>query len=161
MIRRSAWTLAGPVAEAKLFGTPMRSHSCVSDLNSAMRLCSLLEEYRKHLAATRGLVVQGEPPGDFAARLQRRTRHVLAHPRTRRAVKALAQDLEWWSRLTGYDAADTVQWTRRIENQLSLLLPVPAQPGTGTRRRSPRGRYRPLARDLGPGPDLPRPVGVP
>lgn len=74
--------LAGPVAEAMLFGTPMRSHSCESDLTSAMRLCTLLDEYRKHLAATRGLVVRGEPPGELAARLRRRTRHILAYPRT-------------------------------------------------------------------------------
>jgi hypothetical protein len=159
--RQAMLRLAGPISEAKLFGTPMRSHSCESDLTSAMRLCTLLEEYRKHLVATHGLVVPGEPPGDLATRLRRRTRHVLAHPRTWRAVKALAEDLEWWSRLTGYDAADTVQWTRRIEGQLSLLLPVPAQPGTGVRGRSPRIRYRPLARDLGPGPGLPRQASAP
>ena len=127
--------LAGPVAEAKLFGTPMRSYSCESDLTSAMRLCTLLDEYRKHLTATRALVVQGEVPGDLAARLRRRTRHVLAHPPTWRVARALVEDLDVWSRLTACDAADTVRWTRRIEGQLSLVLLVPAQSGAGMRRR--------------------------
>lgn len=134
--------LAGPLAEARLLGTPLRSHSCESDLQSAMRLCALLEDYRKHLAATRGLLVPGEPPGDLASRLRRRTRHVLGYPPTWRAVKALADDLEVWSRLTGCDAADTVQWTRRIASQLSLLLLVPVRTGPGRRTRpvSPRRR---------------------
>jgi hypothetical protein len=159
--RHAMLRLAGPVAEAKLFGTPMRSHGCESDHTSAMRLCTLLDQFRKQLAATRALVVPGESPGDLAARLRRRTRHALAYPRTWRAVKALAEDLDVWSRLTGCDAADTVQWTQRIEGQLSLLLPVPVQPGTGTRRHSPRIGYRPLARDLEPGPGIPQQVNVP
>jgi hypothetical protein len=129
--------LAGPLAEARLLGTPLRSHSCESDLQSAMRLCTLLEDYRRHLAGTRGLLVPREPPGDLASRLRRQTRHVLGFPPTWRAVKALAEDLEVWSRLTGCDAADTVQWTRRIESQRSLLLPMPARAG-------PRCRTRPL-----------------
>jgi hypothetical protein len=58
------------------------------------------------------------------------------------AVKALAEDLEGWSRLTGHDAADTVQWTGPIESQLSLLLPMPVRAGPGRRTRpvSPRRR---------------------
>ena len=147
--RHAMLRLAGPVAEAKLFGTPMRSHTCESDLTSALRLCAMLEEYREHLAATRGLSVAAVTPADLAARLRRRTRQVLAYPRTWRAVRALADDLEGWSRLTGHDAADTVQWTRRIDSQLSLLLPVPAQGGTGHHPRSQRARFRrPLSRSV-------------
>jgi len=131
--------LAGPIAEARLFGTPMRSHACESDLNSAIRLCDLLENYRTHLAA-RGVRVPAVPANDLAARLHRRTRYVLAYPRTWKAVRVLAADLEGWSRLMGHDAADTVQWTRRIDRQLSLLLPLPAEPGTRRPARSPRLR---------------------
>lgn len=131
--------LAGPLVEAKLFGTFLRSHSCESDLAKCYRLCRLLDAYHRHLDAAYGLRVTREAPGERASRLRLRTRRVLGHPRTWRAIKALADDLYAWSRLTGHDAADTVQWTRRIQNQLTLLLPIPSRPGI-----KPRPRQGPL-----------------
>lgn len=39
-------------------------------------------------------------------------------------MTALAEELGGWGRLNGHEAADTVQWTRRIRNQLALRLPI-------------------------------------
>ena len=158
--RHAMVRLAGPVAEAKLFGTPMRSHACESDLTSALRLCRLLEQYHGHLG-NRGLLLPGIAPGDLAARLRRRTRHVLGYPPNWRAVRAVAEDLEAWSRLSGHDAADTVQWTRRIESQLPLLLPVPVRTGADRRARPARFRFRHRTLTFVRSPGVLQPVHVP
>ena len=123
--QQSMVLLAGVVAEAKLLGTPLRAHCGESDLSRCLHLCWLLDCYRRALVDTQAMVIPEEKPIDMANRLRQRTRQILGHPRTWRAVTALADDLEGWSRLTGHDAADTVQWTRRIKNQLALLLPMP------------------------------------
>lgn len=41
-------------------------------------------------------------------------------------MTALAEELGGWGKLDGHEAADTVQWTRRIRNQLALRLPISA-----------------------------------
>lgn len=117
--------LAGALAEAKLLGTPLRAHCCESDLSRCQYICSVLDRYRRSLVDTQAMVIPEEKPIDMANRLRQRTRQILGHPRTWRAVTALADELVGWSRLTGHDAADTVQWTRRIQNQLGLALPMP------------------------------------
>jgi hypothetical protein len=118
-------SLAGVLAEAKLLGKPFRAHFHKSDLQKCQDLCLRLMQYRRRLNRTRAMVIPEENPDDMANRLRQRTRAILGHPPTWRAVTALAEDVEAWSVLTGHDAADTVQWTRRIRNQLSLLLPKP------------------------------------
>jgi hypothetical protein len=118
-------SLAGSLAEAKLLGTKLRSHCCESDLRECELLCGELAAYRDHLVETQALSLPKVSPADLANRLRRRTLRTLSHPSTWRAVTALARDLEGWSRLSGHEAADTVQWTRRIRNQLTLLLPMP------------------------------------
>lgn len=117
--------LAGALSEAKLLGTKLRSHCCESDLRRCNLLCATLAAYRKHLVKTQGLVLPEVDAGELANRLRRRTQRLLRHADTWRAVTALATDLEGWSQLSGHEAADTVQWTRRVRNQLALLLPMP------------------------------------
>lgn len=116
--------LAGPVAEAKLHGTRLRSHCCESDLLRCYTLCSILREYGQRLAGEQGLRIPEVNVAAMANELRGRTARFLGHFRTWSAVTELATDLEGWSQLTGDEAADTVAWTKRVENQLSLMLPM-------------------------------------
>ena len=65
--------------------------------------------------------------GAMANGLRRRTAGILNNPIAWRAVTTLAADLEAWGELTGADAADSAQWSRRIRSQLTLLLPIPRE----------------------------------
>jgi hypothetical protein len=123
--QRAMVFLAGALAEAKLLGTPLRSHCCESDLRKCLQLCYALCGYREHLVATTAMELPKIDPAALADRLRRRTQRMLSRPDTWRAVTALAADLEGWGLLTGHDSADTVQWAGRIRNQLALLLPMP------------------------------------
>ena len=118
-------SLAGPIAEAKLLGKPLRAHCCQSDLEKSLKLCSAADEVRRYLADKQNATVSLEAPEAMANRLRRRTLATLAHPKIWRAVTALARDLEGWGRLSGHDAGEIMQWTRRAGNQLDLLLPLP------------------------------------
>jgi hypothetical protein len=122
---RAMISLAGPLAEARLLGTSMRSHTCESDLASVARVCFDLGEFHSRLTNAGRLTLPMEAPAEMANRLRRRTLKMLAHVHIWREVTALAGELGGWSQLTGHDAADTMQWTRRIRNQLALSLPMP------------------------------------
>jgi hypothetical protein len=122
---RAMVALAGPLAEAKLLRKPLRSHCCVSDLQRCEQICWDLDRYRRHLIKTRAIAIHADGPVEMANRLRRRTFQTLVHPRIWREVTALADELMGWSRLSGHDAADTVQWTRRVRNQLALPLSLP------------------------------------
>jgi hypothetical protein len=130
--------LAGALSEAKLLGTPLRSHGCRSDLQKCLLLCDVLSDYRRQLVQKQGMSIPEIDPAEMTERLRRRTKRVLGDPDTWRAVAALAGDLEGWGRLTGHDTADTVQWARRVRDQLVLLLPMPAAKSPKTRRRAGR-----------------------
>ena len=136
--------LAGSLAEAKLLGTKLRVHTSKSDLRRCRLLCGVLAAYRNHLVETQALSIPEVAPADLANRLRQRTQRILGHPLTWRAVTALAGDLEGWSRLSGHEAADTVQWTRRIRNQLTFLLPMPRQAAhKGIDTPPPASRHEP------------------
>jgi hypothetical protein len=123
--RRVMTLLAGALAEAKLLGAKLRSHCCESDLGRSQLLCGVLAEYRDYLVDERG---QALPPVDAAAManaLRSKAARVLARPNVWHAVAVLAADLEGWGSLSGHDAADTVQWARRVRRQLALRLPMP------------------------------------
>jgi hypothetical protein len=123
--QRAMVSLAGAIAEAKLLGTPLRSHCCESDLRKCLQLCYALCGYREHLVETTAMSLRKIDPAEMADRLRGRTQRILGHPNTWRAVTTLARDLEGWGVLTGHDSAETVQWSGRIRNQLTLLLPMP------------------------------------
>jgi hypothetical protein len=116
--------LAGPVAETRLLGTMLWAHGNQSDFSRCQQLCYVLDRYRRHLTHKYGLEIPKEKPADMANRLRRRAMRILANPHTWRAVTVLAEELCGWGKLNGHDAADTVQWTRRIRNQLALRLPI-------------------------------------
>ncbi len=120
---RAIVSLAGPVAETRLLAR-LRAHGNQSDFSRCQKLCYVLDRYRRHLAHKYGLVIPKEKPVDMANRLRRRTMRILANPHTWRAVTALAEELGGWGKLDGHEAADTVQWTRRIRNQLALRLAI-------------------------------------
>jgi len=121
---RATALLAGPVAETRLLGTMLWAHGNQSDFSKCQQLCCELDRYRLHLTDKYGLVIPTEEPVDMANRLRRRALRILANPHTWRAVTALAEELCGWGQLNGHEAADTVQWTRRIRNQLALRLPI-------------------------------------
>jgi hypothetical protein len=123
--QRAMVLLAGALAEAKLLGTPMRSHCCESDLRRCMELCDALSSYRQHLVETTALKLPKIDAADLAQRLRRRAQRMLARPDTWSTVSALAADVEGWGLLTGHDSADTVQWARAARSQLALRLPMP------------------------------------
>jgi hypothetical protein len=125
--RRAMVSLAGSLAEAKLLGTTLRSNCCEFDLQKVLGLCRALSRYRHWLVDTEAPSIPEEDPIRLANRLRKQTRGILGHPVTWRAVTALGHELEGCRRLTGYEAADTAQWVRRIHNQLTLLLPMPRQ----------------------------------
>ena len=123
---RAMISLAGPIAEAKLLGKPLRSHCCEPDLQKCLTICVAADKVRRYLADKNAKTVSFEAPEVMANRLRRRTLATLAHPKIWRAVTALARDLEGWGQLTGHDAGEIMQWTRRAANQLDLLLPLPS-----------------------------------
>lgn len=116
---------AGPLAEARLLGTIMRAHCCQSDLRKCQLLCAALLSYRDEVCAEPRGLLPDQGAAAMANVLRRRAMHVLRRADVWRAVSALAADLDAWGWLSGDDAADTVQWTRRVRNQLALLLPMP------------------------------------
>jgi hypothetical protein len=116
---------AGPLAEAKLLGTTMRADCCESDLQKCRLLCAALLNYRGGTAAESGGLLGDENVAALANALRRRTMRVLARADVWHAVSTLAAEFDAWGWLSGDDAADTVQWTRRVRHQLALLLPLP------------------------------------
>ena len=73
---------AGALAEAKLLGTPMRSHCCESDLRKCLQLCDALARYREHLVEKTAMTLPKIDAADMADRLRRRVQRILARPDT-------------------------------------------------------------------------------
>ena len=69
---------AGALAEAKLLGTPMRSHCCESDLRKCLQLCDALARYREHLVEKTAMTLPKIDAADMADRLRRRVQRILA-----------------------------------------------------------------------------------
>jgi ATP-dependent Zn protease len=111
--------LAGPLAEAKMLGAPLRSLGATSDFAQALSICEALTEVRQALSGHTVLPDGNER--DFLDRMCRRTRRLLAHPKRWRAVEELARDLLGWGVLSGADVAETVAWAHRPRGQLGLL----------------------------------------
>lgn len=135
--RHAMVLLAGAVAEAKLHGTLLRSHCCESDLRRCHALCRALSFYARCLTEGGLMTIRDIDAGAMANGLRRRTAGILNNPIAWRAVTTLAADLEAWGELTGADAADSAQWSRRIRSQLTLLLPIPRETAIETPWRRP------------------------
>ncbi len=117
--------LAGPLAEGLLLGRFLATHGSENDLRRFWHLCLQVVRIRLGFASERGFAWPKETPEQYAKRLCRKVRGMLAHPDTWRAVTVLADDLAGWGRLDGNDAADTIQWSRQSSSQMLLPMPVP------------------------------------
>jgi hypothetical protein len=128
--------LAGPLAEAKLLRTPLRSLGARSDLEWALAAQTYLDKLRESLRDT--IFIPDEQTSRFLERLRRQTRCLIARSWCWNAVTVLAQDLMGWHRLSGHDVAETVQWSMKPHLQMSLGLGIGGQAGAAS-----DGRQRP------------------
>lgn len=118
--REAKIALAGPMAEAKLLRTPLRSLGARADLEDVLYVQAYLERLRVSLC---GIVpISAAQIARFDKRMQLQTRQLLARPWCWRAITLLAHELTAWQYLTGHDVAETVQWSKKPYRQLSLSL---------------------------------------
>lgn len=131
--------LAGPLAEAKLLRTPLRSLGARSDLQRALSAQTYLDDLRESLQDI--VFIPNHHTALFLERMRRQTRRLISQPWCWNAITVLAKDLMAWHRLSGHDVAETVQWSRKPRHQLSLSLGSSGPSGTvpDDRRRSRGG----------------------
>lgn len=102
--------LAGPMAEAKVMATPLRSIGATADLKKVRDLLRDLDGLRGNL------LCHVDIPTDYRVKffptLQQETRLLLNNPKIWESIKVLADDLCDWGTLSGRDIAETVQWAR-------------------------------------------------
>ena len=110
--------LAGPIAEAKVMATPMRSLGAISDLNKVRNALPLLDALRETLVCH--TEISKDYRIKFFPKLQQETRRLLGNPTIWKSVQVLANDLCARSSLTGEDVANTVQWARTTPGQFSF-----------------------------------------
>jgi hypothetical protein len=127
--RIAMFYLAGPMAEARHAGKPLRSLGARSDLDLVRSLPPRFELWCSKL----NLDAPSLNDDAFFKYVCRRTRQLLGRQKIWRAVTVLAADLLAWERLPGDEVAETVQWTLTRGTQMSLLL--------GADRTSPTGSY--------------------
>jgi hypothetical protein len=128
--RATVFALAGPLAEARLLGLPLRSLGSIGDLEAVHQLVI-------HSLVGQGLAPHGavRPGADaFFERELRRTRSLLSQPKVWLAITVLAHELLCWGRVPGSEAAATVQWAFAGCRQLGLFTGkeaagAPAAPG--------------------------------
>lgn len=112
--------LAGPLAEAKLLRTPLRSLGARSDLQQALSIHAYLDDLRESLQDI--VFIPDHSTAYFLTRMRQQTRRLISQPWCWNAITGLAKDLVGWHRLSGHDVAETVQWSRKPRYQLSLSL---------------------------------------
>jgi len=120
--------LAGPIAEAKLLRTPLRSLGARSDLERSLSAQVFLDDLRDSLRDV--ISIPDDQTAHFLERMRRQTRRLIAQPWCWNAITVLAKDLTGWHCLTGHDVAETVQWSKKPRSQLSLNLGIGEQAGT-------------------------------
>lgn len=111
--------LAGPMDEAKVMSTPLRSIGATADLKKVRNLLFKLDHLRKSTLSH--IDIPTDYRSKFFPKLQQETRRLLNDPKTWESIKVLADDLCDWGRLSGRDIAETVQWGRSSsEKQLNF-----------------------------------------
>ena len=78
-------SLAGSLAEAKLFGTTLRTDCCEFDLLKVLGLCRALSRYRQQLVDAHATSIPDLDPITLANGLRAQTRRILGRPATWRA----------------------------------------------------------------------------
>ena len=123
--RKMVFALAGPLAEAKLLGKPLRTLGSIGDLEAVHQLVRwpVTEGEDQH----HGAVVPGADIF-FKAEI-RRTRRILNQPSVWRAITLIAGDLQAWGKLKGDDVVETVQWAMGGCRQMGLFVGINVLPG--------------------------------
>jgi len=116
----SMFFLAGPLAEAKLLGTPFRLYGGRTDIEKVLTILERLENTHLIIKSAVDIPDLGNRY-HLANRLRTRTRRLIARPKIWCAIKVLANDLIGWGRLDGEDVANTAQWALGTENQPGLF----------------------------------------
>ena len=115
--RRAVFSLAGPLAEAKFLGKPIRTLGSISDLEMVHQLMCCPD-------------TQGDEPPHGAVRSDanrffeaelRRTRRILNQSSVWIAVSLVAADLLNWGKLEADDVAETLQWAMGGCRQMGLF----------------------------------------
>lgn len=118
--RRAVFSLAGPLAEAKFLGNPIRTLGSISDLEMVHQLVCCPDtqgNYPPHGA------VRPDANLFFKAEL-RRTRRILSQPSVWIAVSLIAADLLNWGKLKTDDVAETLQWAMGGCRQMGLFTGI-------------------------------------
>ena len=114
--RNAVFTLAGPLAEAKLLGKPLRTLGSIGDLEVVHQL---VRSTNTPSGQIHGVVDLGA--NMFFERTIRRTRRILSRPPVWAAVTEVASNLLSWHRLTSDDVAEMVQWAFGGCRQMGLF----------------------------------------
>lgn len=136
--RRAVFALAGPLAEARLLGAPLRTLGSIGDLESIHQL--VCKPTERGFVFSHGAVRSGA--NEFFEREIRRTRRILVQPPVWHAVTVVAGDLLTWGSLRGDDVAETVQWALGGCRQMGLFTGMNDTSGTAApRKHGVRTRY--------------------
>lgn len=100
-------SLAGPLAEAKLLHTPLRSLGARSDLEDANESFRRLKAIHERLSQYATLTE--EVPDDLLQKLRRKTRSLVGRTGIWNLIDAVAIELVWCSSLSGNDTARIIQ----------------------------------------------------
>lgn len=136
--RKAVFALAGPLAEARLLGVPLRTLGSIGDLESIHQLMRKPPE--KGFVSCHGAVKPGA--NEFFEREIRRTQRLLVQPPVWHAVTVVAGDLLSWGSLRSDDVAETVQWTLGGCQQMGLFTGTSNTPDTAApRKHNVRARF--------------------
>jgi hypothetical protein len=111
--------LAGPLAEAKLLGTPLRCLGARQDLETCVALLAALPDRIE--VGPEDAEWAADPIGVLGERLRRQTRRLIGRPPVWRAIEVLADELLVCGRLEGDEVMQTVAWAFGPERQRLLL----------------------------------------
>lgn len=111
--------LAGPLAEAKLLGKPLRSLGARSDLEEAQRLFERLQVI--HAELSRYTCLPTEIPDAMRDGFRRETRRLVARPRIWRMIGVLAQELMARETVSAEELTGILQDNPHPHGQYGLL----------------------------------------
>jgi hypothetical protein len=111
--------LAGPLAEAKLLSTPLRSLGARSDLQTAERLIRTLEDLHDGLSRYTLLPCWPDREG-YLNHLRRQTRALISRPDMWLMIERVAEDLKCHRFSDGNHIAAAVQSAKARSGQLGL-----------------------------------------
>lgn len=110
--------LAGPLSEAKLLNTPLRSLGARSDLLTAQRLYLRLQDIQAEMS--RYTSIPKRLPARYLDKLRRETRSLLGRPRLWEMVCAVARELKDMDYLEAGEIAAVLQKILDRHGQLGL-----------------------------------------